>query len=87
MSTIWSAIQPAPVPNRKGMLTHPAWLVAHAFNTETDPVHRGKFVREKLLAGTIPDVDDAYQRLLHFRENGPSERAWPISKPVPPPSE
>lgn len=52
----WSAIQPAKVPNRKGMLTHPAWLIAHAFNTETDPVHRGKFVREKLLAGTIPDV-------------------------------
>jgi hypothetical protein len=52
----WSATQPAKVPNRKGMLTHPAWLIAHAFNTETDPVHRGKFVREKLLAGTIPDV-------------------------------
>ena len=52
----WSAVQPAKVPNRKGMLTHPAWLVAHAFNTETDPVHRGKFVREKLLADTIPNV-------------------------------
>jgi hypothetical protein len=52
----WSANQPAKVPDRKGMLTHPAWLIAHAFNTETDPVHRGKFVREKLLAGTIPDV-------------------------------
>ncbi|BCX47774.1 hypothetical protein HAHE_16820 [Haloferula helveola] len=52
----WSPDQPMKVANRKGMLTHPAWLVAHAFNTETDPVHRGKFVREKLLAGTIPDV-------------------------------
>jgi hypothetical protein len=52
----WSATQPAKVPDRKGMLTHPAWLIAHAFNTETDPVHRGKFVREKLLADTIPDV-------------------------------
>jgi hypothetical protein len=52
----WSSVQPAKVPNRKGMLTHPAWLIAHAFNTETDPVHRGKFVREKLLADTIPDV-------------------------------
>jgi hypothetical protein len=52
----WSAIQPAKVPNRKGILTHPAWLIAFAFNTDTDPVHRGKFVREKLLADTIPDV-------------------------------
>lgn len=48
--------QPAKVPNRKGLLTHPAWLIAHAQNLETDPIHRGKWIREKLLAGTIPDV-------------------------------
>ena len=48
--------QPASIPNRKGMLTHPAWLIAHAQNLETDPIHRGKWIREKLLAGTIPDV-------------------------------
>jgi len=52
----WSAVQPAKIPNRKGLLTHPAWLIAHAQNTETDPVIRGKWIREKLLAGTIPDV-------------------------------
>ena len=52
----YATVQPAKVPNRKGMLTHPAWLIAHAQNTETDPVIRGKWVREKLLAGTIPDV-------------------------------
>ena len=48
--------QPATIPNRKGILTHPAWLIAHAQNLETDPIHRGKWVQEKLLAGTIPDV-------------------------------
>ena len=48
--------QPAKIPNRKGMLTHPAWLIAHAQNTETDPVRRGKWIREKMLAGTIIDV-------------------------------
>ena len=48
--------QPARVAHRKGMLTHPAWLIAHAQNTETDPVKRGKWVLEKLLAGTVPDV-------------------------------
>ena len=52
----YPAIQPAFVQNRKGMLTHPAWLIAHAQNTETDPVTRGKWVREKLLAGTVPDI-------------------------------
>jgi hypothetical protein len=48
--------QPAKMPNRKGMLTHPAWLMSFAQNTETDPVIRGKWIREKLLAGTILDV-------------------------------
>ncbi|MEM7396308.1 MAG: DUF1588 domain-containing protein, partial [Verrucomicrobiota bacterium] len=52
----YATVQPARVANRKGLLTHPAWLIAHAQNTETDPVIRGKWVREKLLAGTIPDV-------------------------------
>jgi hypothetical protein len=52
----YETVQPGKVPNRKGFLTHPAWLIAHAQNTETDPVIRGKFIREKLLAGTIPDI-------------------------------
>lgn len=52
----YQTVQPAKVANRKGMLTHPAWLIAHAQNTETDPVIRGKWIREKLLAGTVPDV-------------------------------
>ena len=48
--------QPAALPNRKGILSHPAWLMAFSQNTHTDPVLRGKWIREKLLAGTIPDV-------------------------------
>lgn len=48
--------QPAKMEHRKGILTHPAWLIAFAANTATDPIRRGKWVREKLLAGTVPDV-------------------------------
>lgn len=48
--------QPFRIPHRKGILTHPAWLLAHAQNTETDPVRRGRWIREKLLAGRVPDV-------------------------------
>jgi len=48
--------QPFKVEHRKGILTHPAWLLAHAQNTETDPVRRGRWIREKLLAGRVPDV-------------------------------
>ena len=52
----YPTVQPAKMEHRKGLLTHPAWLIAFAGNTETDPVRRGKWVREKLLAGTVPDV-------------------------------
>jgi hypothetical protein len=52
----YPAIQPAKMEHRKGILTHPAWLIAFAGNTATDPIRRGKWVREKLLAGTVPDV-------------------------------
>jgi hypothetical protein len=54
----WSypTTQPVKMEHRKGILTHPAWLIAFAANTETDPIRRGRWVREKLLAGSIPDV-------------------------------
>ena len=55
-SWVYPTTQPAKMQHRKGILTHPAWLIAFAANTETDPVRRGKWVREKLLAGSIPDV-------------------------------
>lgn len=41
---------------RAGILSHPSWLIAHSLNATTDPVRRGKWIRERLLAGTIPDV-------------------------------
>jgi len=45
----------SPVP-RAGVLTHPAWLVANSTFDHSDVVRRGKWIREKLLGGTIPDV-------------------------------
>ncbi len=48
--------QPFPVANRVGMLTHPAWLVAHSGNFDNDPIRRGKWIREHLLADTIPEI-------------------------------
>lgn len=49
-------VQPVKIAQRKGILTHPAWLQAFSQNAHTDPVIRGKWIREKLLADTIPDV-------------------------------
>ncbi len=48
--------QPYRRPNRSGMLTHPAWLIAHSLNDSTDPIRRGKWIQERLLAGLVPDV-------------------------------
>ena len=48
--------QPYKRPHRAGMLTHPAWLIAHSLNDSTDPIRRGKWVRERLLAGVVPDI-------------------------------
>ncbi|MDB4810054.1 DUF1588 domain-containing protein [bacterium] len=48
--------QPYARPNRAGMLTHPAWLIAHSLNDTTDPIRRGKWIQERLLAGLVPDV-------------------------------
>ncbi len=48
--------QPFSIPHRKGILSHPAWLIAHSQNFHTDPIRRGRWIREKLLAGRVPDV-------------------------------
>lgn len=50
--------QPFPLAKgkRAGILSHPSWLIAHSLNATTDPVKRGKWIRKRLLAGTIPDV-------------------------------
>jgi Protein of unknown function (DUF1588)/Protein of unknown function (DUF1585)/Protein of unknown function (DUF1592) len=48
--------QPFKIANRQGLLTHPAWLIAHSGNFQTDPIRRGRWIREKLLAGCVPDI-------------------------------
>ena len=50
------AVYEAPAGQRYGVLTHPSWLLAHSGNFDNDPVRRGKWVREKLLAGVVMDV-------------------------------
>ncbi|MFT5106157.1 MAG: hypothetical protein ACI8XO_000977 [Verrucomicrobiales bacterium] len=41
---------------RAGILMHPAWLLAHSLNLDNDPVRRGKWIRERLLADTVPEL-------------------------------
>ena len=45
-----------PKSQRMGILTHPGWLVAHSSNFDNDPIHRGLWIRYKLLGGNVPDI-------------------------------
>jgi hypothetical protein len=50
--------QPALLPagERAGLLTHPAWLVAWSGNSDNHVIFRGKWIRERLLGGQVPEV-------------------------------
>lgn len=56
--TEWTEKQPTPMPpnTRIGILMQPSWLVAFSTNFDNDPVRRGRWVRERLLGGTVPDL-------------------------------
>ena len=44
-----------------GFITHGSIAATRGRSDSTDPVHRGMFVRAKLLCGTIPDVPEGLQ--------------------------
>lgn len=46
----------APEGQRLGILTHPAWLVSQTDAMDNHAIHRGIWIRERLLGGGIPDV-------------------------------
>ncbi len=54
----WPAQQPVKLPpnTRLGILMQPSWLVAWSTNFDNDPVRRGRWIRERLLGGTVPDL-------------------------------
>ncbi|MDF1659214.1 MAG: DUF1588 domain-containing protein [Verrucomicrobiales bacterium] len=45
-----------PEGQRLGILTHPSWLVSHTDAMDNHAIHRGIWVRNRLLGGGIPDV-------------------------------
>lgn len=54
----WPQEQPAELPKgqRLGILMQPSWLVAWSTNFDNDVVRRGRWIRERLLGGTVPDL-------------------------------
>jgi hypothetical protein len=45
-----------PADQRAGILTQPAWLVAQSTSFDNHAIHRGKWVRERLLGNVVPDL-------------------------------
>lgn len=45
-----------PADQRAGILTQPSWLVANSTTFDNHTIHRGKWIRERLLGGVVPDV-------------------------------
>jgi hypothetical protein len=54
----WPIQQPVTLApdTRLGILMQPSWLLAWSENFNNDIVRRGKFIRERLLGGTVPDL-------------------------------
>jgi hypothetical protein len=54
----------APEGQRLGLLTHPSWLVSHSDAMDNHAILRGRWIREKLLGGGIPDVPITVDAML-----------------------
>ena len=82
-----------PKGQRAGMLTHPAWLVAHSGNFDNDPIRRGKWIREQLLADMVPDIpigvdarvpEDPHRTLRERLDIVRAEECWRCHKQMNP---
>jgi hypothetical protein len=49
-------VEPGPVEGRVGLLMDASWLAGWSTNFHTDPVRRGRWIREQLLGGRVPDL-------------------------------
>ena len=64
--TKWFPDRPYDMPSehRMGLLTHPAWLIAQSGNFDNHAIHRGRWIREKLLGGHVPEVPITVNAML-----------------------
>ena len=56
----------APEGQRLGLLTHPSWLVSHSDAMDNHAILRGRWVRERLLGGGIPDIPITVDAMLPY---------------------
>jgi hypothetical protein len=54
----------APSKQRMGILTQPSWLVSHSDAMDNHAILRGRWVRERLIGGAVPDVPITVDAML-----------------------
>lgn len=70
----------APKGERLGILTHPSWLVSHSDAMDNHAIHRGRWVRERLLGGGIPDVPITVDAMLPDEPNKPLRERMRVTR-------
>jgi hypothetical protein len=74
-----------PADQRLGILTHPSWLVSHSDAMDNHAILRGRWIRERLLGGAVPDVpitvdaqlpDEPEETLRHRMRVTREEYCW-----------
>ena len=74
-----------PAEQRMGILTHPSWLVSHSDAMDNHAILRGRWIRERLLGGAVPDVpitvdamlpDEPQETLRHRMRVTREEYCW-----------
>ena len=58
-----------PAEQRLGILTHPSWLVSHSDAMDNHAILRGRWIRERLLGGSVPDVPITVDAMLPDEPN------------------
>jgi hypothetical protein len=70
---------------RLGILTHPSWLVSHSDAMDNHAILRGRWIRERLLGGAVPDIpitvdavlpDEPQSTLRHRMRVTQEEECW-----------
>jgi hypothetical protein len=63
------ALTTLPAEQRMGILTHPSWLVSHSDAMDNHAILRGRWIRERLLGGAVPDVPITVDAMLPDEPN------------------
>lgn len=78
----WSDGKPFDMPDehRMGILTHPSWLAAHSTNFDNHAIDRGRWIREKLLGGRVPEIPITVDATLPDEPHEPLRERMRVTK-------